>query len=188
MATAAAPGQMFENQLDAKKGWPSPTALDFTAKISANVLYSMVAGQVAHLNSAGELEPGVVAKQMGLFLFQGKTDLDVNASGGTAGGVTQWIPINPKGGVACFVAKAPMELETTEYDTSLTYARNEPLRSPTGNGATDYASANSGKLINSGITFGTNAYCGVVSGGTVTNSYGMRAIRFWPVYQPTNAA
>lgn len=186
MATAPAPGQMFSNMLDAKKGWPSPVALDYTVKISPNVLYNAVPGQVGHLNSVGQWEPGVVGKQMGLFLFQGVTDLDVNSTGGTAGGVTQWIPISPTGKAMALVAKGPYELETTEFDSTLTYAIGDPLRSPTGNGATNYTDGtNSGKLVNSGFTFGTNAYCGVTSAGVLTNSYGVKVIRFWPVYQPT---
>ncbi len=187
MATAQTPGQMFENALDPKKGWPSPVALDYAVKISALVLYNAVPGQSGHLNSAGEWEPGVIARQMGLFLFQGKTDLDVNNAVGTSGGVTQWVPISPTGKAMALVAKGPYELETTEFDKTQTYVRNDILRSPTGSGASDYASG-SGQLTNQGFTFGTNAYCGVVSGGTLTNSYGQKTIRFWPVYQPTNAA
>lgn len=185
------PGQMFTNMLNPAKGWPSPSALDFRAKISANVLYSMVAGQAAHLNSAGQLEPGVVNNNMGLFLFQGATDLDVANTVGTAGGITQWIPINPVGWVMCLVAKAPFELETSEFDTTQSYVFNQPLRAPSGNGAGAYPG--SGQLTNQSVVLysqtntpqtSSTAVCGLVSRGTFKNSYGIPTLAFWPVWAP----
>jgi hypothetical protein len=176
------PGQMFTNMLNPAKGWPNPIALDFRALVSANVLYNMVAGQSAHLNSSGQLEPGVIAKQMGLFIFQGVNELDVNNAQSSG----QWVPITPKGYIMCLVAKGPYELETTEYDSTQVYAFNDALRSPTGNAANAYPG--SGQLTNQGFTFGTNAYCGVVSRGQLKNSYGQNVLAFWPVYQPTSAA
>ncbi len=188
----AVPGQMFDHMLNPDKGWPSPTALDFTAKISANVLYALTAGQVCHLNSVGELEPGVKAWQMPLFIFQGAESLDVNNS--SAGG---WYPISPTGKVMCLVGKGPYELWTTEFNTSLTYAPNDPLRAPVGNAAIDIAGgggAESGRLTNS-ITYTIadtiassgnkwQAICGIVSKGKFTNAYGKSSLAFWPVHLP----
>jgi hypothetical protein len=177
------PGQMFTHTLNPVKGWPNPAALDYRAKVSANVLYDMFAGQACHLNSAGQYEPGVIGQQMGMFIFQGVNELDVN----NAQSPGQWIPLNPSGNVMSIVAKSPVELETTEFDATQTYTPNQPLRAPTGNGSSAYASG-SGQLTNQSWVFGTNAYCGLVTGrGVFKNSYQQSVISFWPVYQPVSA-
>jgi hypothetical protein len=181
------PGQMFANSLNPAKGWPSPVALDFRAKASPNVLYNMVAGQACHLNASGQLEPGVVNRQMGLFIFQGVNELDVNNQQSPG----QWVPINPSGNIMCLVAKGPYELETTEFDATQTYSYNQPLRAPSGNAAGAYPG--SGQLTNQGVTLAcdTNtpvsaatAACGLVSRGTFRNSYGIPALAYWPVWYP----
>lgn len=186
------PGQMYDHMLNADKGWPSQTALDYAAKISANVLYDLTAGQVCHLNASGELEPGVVRWQMPLFIFQGKNDLDVNNSNNG-----EWYPISPSGRVMCLVGKGPFELWTTEFDSDLTYAPNEPLIAPTGNAAIDVhdgGGTESGRLTNN-ITYTIadtiassgnkwQAVCGIVSKGKFTNAYGKTVLAFWPVWFP----
>lgn len=183
--TAPLPGQMFDHMLNADKGWPSQTALDFTANISANVLYALQPGQVCHLNSSLQLEPGVANWQMPMFIIQGANDLDVNnANNG------QWYPISPRGGVACLVGKGPYELWTTEFDTTQTYTPNQPLRAPTGLAANQ--AGISGTLTNQGViaiaTSSTTytAICGLVSKGVVTNAYGKQVLCFWPVWYPGN--
>jgi hypothetical protein len=194
---ATSPGQMYENALNPSKGWPSQSALDHTAKISPNVLYDLKAGQTCHLNTVGQLEPGCVKAQMALWIFQGANDLDVNAAPGYSNSGTnlEWQPVSPTGRVACFVAKGSFELETTEFDSTLTYAPNDPLRAPTGNTATSYA-AGSGKLTNAGVTLtsqtntpatSSTAVCGLVSRGAFTNNFGRKVLAFWPVWYPGNA-
>ena len=180
----ALPGQMFDHMLNPAKGWPSQSALDCTARISANVLYDLVAGQVCHLNAQGEIEPGVISTQMGLFIFQGKNDLDVNNQGND-----QWIPVSPTGKVMALVATGAFELETTEFDATQVYARNQLLRAPVGNGVNDYVALGSGRLTNQGVTLYTTAVCGVVSRGVFKNNYGKNVLAYWPVYLPgtTNA-
>lgn len=181
------PEQMYTHMLNAEKGWPSQTALDFSAKISANVDFDMPAGRCCHLNSSGELEPGVVRWQMPLFIFQGANSFDVNPSGGG-----QWWPATPTGKVMALVATGGYELWTTEYDTDLTYNRNDPLRAPTGNTAGDEDTA--GVLTNDDVLTVVDtiasasdkytAIVGIVSQGVKTNAYGVSVLCFWPVYHP----
>jgi len=168
--------------LNPAKGWPSQSALDFTAQISPNVLYDLRAGQSGHINSVGQLEPGVSLLQMGLFFFQGQNDLDVNNQRNN-----QWTPIQPSGNVACFVATGAFEIETTEFDTTQTYNFNDHLISPTGNALANQFT--SGVLTNQGVgtlyTGGSmKARVGVVSRGVFTNNYGVLVIAFWPIYLP----
>ncbi len=180
------PGQMYDHMLNASKGWPSQTALDYTAKISANVLYDLRAGQICSLNSAGELEPGCRRWSMALFLLQGANDLDVVATTG------DWYPISPGGNVACLVATGGFELWTTEFDSTQTYVPGEPLRSPVGNSSG--AELTSGILTNQSVlaisaTIASSGdkytnICGIVSKGKFTNAYGKSCLGFWPVYYP----
>lgn len=180
------PGQMFDHMLNPAKGWPHQAALDFQARISANVQYAMVAGQCAHLNAAGELEPGCELTQMPLFMFQGLLDLDVNPTGNN-----QWTPTSPSGRVMCLPGKGPYELETTEWDSSVTgYVPNALLTSPVGNGPTAYPPSGQ-------VTLNTvvppNLYSatmttivGCVSRGVFTNAYGTQVLAFWPMFLPGN--
>ena len=191
---ATVPGQMFTNQLNPAKGWPSPSALDCRAKISPLVLYSMVAGQAAHIDNSGLIQPGVVNNTMGVFIFQGANEYDTNNTPSPG----QWYPINPSGNILCLVAKAPYELESTEFDATQTYTPNQPLRAPSGNTATAYggqtAGPNSGQLTNQSVVLysqtntpqsSATAVCGIVSNrGVFKNSYGQAVVAFWPVWAP----
>jgi hypothetical protein len=94
------------------------------------------------------------------------------------------------------VAKGAYELFTTEFDTTQSYAPNQPLRAPVGN----TTAGTGGLLTNQGVvdigTFvaaysasstTTNYYtnvCGIVSSGTSQNAYGVLVLNFWPVWYP----
>ena len=185
------PSAMYLNTLNPLKGWPSPTAVDFTGKISANVTVKPVnAGRVVHvssiLNNVPQLELGCVGPQMAIFLFQSSLDFDVTNPGVT-GDYTYGI--SPKGISSGLVACGAYELETTEFDQTRQYLPNQPLRSPASN--TD--AVNGGILTNQGIGVNAsatyaNAICGVVSRGVYKNAYGQQALAFWPVYLPHPSA
>ena len=51
-----APSLMFEHGLDVAKGWFHTAALDFVAKMSANVTFVVPDARVVHVNSSGEFE------------------------------------------------------------------------------------------------------------------------------------
>lgn len=183
-----APSQMFLHTLNPLKGWPSPHALDFTGKLSANVTVNPVnAGRVVHVSTivsgVPQLELGCVGPQMAIFLFQASNDYDVSNPGGPAG--TDWYAIAPKGINSGLVATGSYELETTEFDQAQTYLPNQPLRSP----ALNTDATNGGILTNQGIGVAsthsfTAAFCGVVSRGVYRNAYGQLALAFWPIYNP----
>ncbi|MEM5809081.1 MAG: hypothetical protein QXH92_04180 [Candidatus Aenigmatarchaeota archaeon] len=190
--------QMYTHTLNPLKGWPSPTALDFTAGISVEVTnkrnsgdlppdYVLHAGMVCSLHPTdNKLVPGVRGHAMPLFIFQGELAADVYRPNPNDVG---WIAINPSGRIACLVATGAYELETTEFVDTLSYQVNDLLRSPT-------KGANAGKLTNANAVAacdtndpGTNsvAIVGVVSRPPYTNAYGRRVIAFWPVWYPGRA-
>lgn len=190
--------QMYDHQLNATKGWPSPSALDYSAKKSADVDYDLRAGQVCHLNADGELEPGCRRWQVPLFIFQGSTEFDTDNSSQN----DEWYPITPSGNIMCLVGLGAYELWTTEFDTTLTYAVGDPLRSPVGNTSGDELL--SGILTNADVLTVVDtiasagdkytnicgiATAGIAAGRTVTgpeytNAYGKAVLAFWPVWFP----
>ncbi len=177
----AAPRKMTAHTLEAPKGWPSPHAVDFQAKISANVsLDPVFAGKVVHLNGDGEFEMGVSGTQMALFLFQNSDDPDVSNDGGDpATEVDVWVPISPTGKIGALVAAGAYELASTEYKAADESAMtpNAILTANTSN------STSAGGQLEVGV-ISTQAICGVVSRGVRTNSHGKKEVFFWPVWLP----
>lgn len=187
----ATPTQMFAHVICILKGWPSPTALDFTGKLHSAVTISpLPAGRCVHVFSIEAVvygpgtsggcplfKTGVTGTQMGIFTLQGSADFDVQNSGGT-----DWYEIAPKGIMSGVVATGAYEIETTEYDTSLTYAPNDPLAANAAD--TDSDPETGGGCLTNDCEVYTDAIVGVVSRSTYTNAYGRSALAFWPVYLP----
>ncbi len=174
----AAPRQMTANTLNALKGWPQPSAVDYHTEFAESVVTTVLPGSVVHLDSDGKYALGVGnLAVMPLFMFNGSDDPDVVNEGGdpaTEKGV--WIGINPTGQAMALVANGAYELVSTSF-VSGTYEPNDPLTSATSGG-------NAGKL--SVGTLWTNCTCGIVSRGVVDNGYGHDAVAFWPVFLPPN--
>jgi hypothetical protein len=186
------PRSMTAHTLNPTKGWPSPHALDCRARLSANVTIDPVyAGRVVHLNSVGELEMGVpdVAASTGkahmpLFLFPNSDDPDVqNPASNPASVAGGWVPVAPQypsGPAMALVATGGYEFESTEYNSSQSYAPGDGLT----------ATASNSDSATGGVLLKGNAYAkslvGVVSRGVVTNGHGVSALAFWPVFLPRN--
>ena len=187
-----APRQMTAHMLDALKGWPSPHAVDFHAKLSANVTIDPVfAGRCVHLNSAGEYEMGIddtaANVAMPIFLFQNSDDPDVANDGGDAATeVGVWVPTAPTGMIMGLVAAGAFELFSTEFEpeaTAGTYAPNDPLSAVDDN--TDAATG--GRITKNGIAAYANHLVGIVSRGVIER-YQRNVLAFWPYNLPANAA
>lgn len=188
----AVPRQMTAHTLEAPKGWPSPHAVDFAAKLSANVTIDPVfSGRVVHLNASGEFEMGlptaVGASHMPIFLFNNSDDPDVENPGGDAATVSGvWVAIAPTGKMMGLVAAGAYEMESTEFEaeaTAGTYAPGDPLSATADN--TDATTG--GRITKNGITAYGDPLCGVVSRGVLSNSHGQNALAFWPVWLPRQA-
>jgi hypothetical protein len=182
----ANPRQMFDHTLDAIKGWFQMAALDYTAKISANVEVSVYAGRCAHINAVGEFELGCTGSMMPIFLLQNGTDNDVSNDGGTT-----WYPIGPTGTITGLVGSGSYELETTEFDSANTYAPNEYLRCKSSSQSSDDAG-----LLTNASTVAAEAgsgnptnIVGVVSRGVrKRQSDRNNVLAFWTVYKPGKAS
>lgn len=77
--------QPTAHMLQPVKGWDSMAHLDFVAPIATTV-DNALPGTVMHLNSFGQLEPGLTAQGMGMYLFYKMNDEDVQPYPLTADG------------------------------------------------------------------------------------------------------
>ena len=175
----AAPRQMTANTLNALKGWPSQSAVDYSTKLDASITTTVLAGSVVHVDpTSGNYKLGNAADQVPLFTFQNSDDPDVANDGGDAGvggdkGV--WVPVSPSGNIMALVATGAYELTSTQFDgtTEADYAINVPLTG-LATGKIDATTYN-----------GTGGICGVVSRkGFQDNGYGHDCIAFWPYFLP----
>lgn len=164
------PAQMFDHELNPRKGWPSPYAVDYAAEYADDETTYAFAGRVASLDSNGKFVVGLSATSaMAIFLFQNYTDFDVRSDVGNISG--------ERG--SGLVAIGAYELQTTEFVPD-TYAPNDLLTVNDG-GVT---AANVGKLELG--TLGVDAIVGVVSSGQSDSEHNadIKFLAFWPVYQP----
>jgi hypothetical protein len=178
----AAPRQMTANTLNALKGWPSQSAVDFHSKFDATILAAnepILAGSVVCLGADGEFELGIdAADRMPLFLFNNSDDPDVENDGGDASTLSGvWVPVAPTGQAMALVAVGAYELTSTQFVTGGNIdVPNTPLWS-------DDAGGNIGKLDDT-TWGGAKTVVGVVSRGVVDNGYGHDSVAFWPVFFP----
>lgn len=189
------PRRLTDHTLDGLKGWFNMHAVDKVAKFNATDLATLTAaghtayaGRTVHLHSDGTFKYGVTDRSMPMWLFPNADDPDVSNDGGDpATEVGAWVAIAPTKEMVAIVGCGALELSTTEFDATLTYAYNDTLTAPTGT-----TNASSGKLTNADAVPYTNPVCGVVSlgrgptdsTGDYQNSHGVKVLNFWPWYIP----
>jgi len=193
----AVPRQMTAHTLEAKKGWPSPHAVDFSAKFATsgtNALidgYVAFAGSIVSLDTSGNFVYGVANGFMPMWLLQNSDDPDVENPGGTllsgaSGTSGAWSAVAPTGVITALPAAGAYELATTEFSgTGL--LPNDPLRA--GTSADDGDHADRGKVSEYAWaqSDGTEPdVVGIVSRAEANNSHGISELSFWPVYLPTS--
>lgn len=176
----AVPTKMTTHMLDGLKGWPRPHAVDFSAKLSANVTIDpLPSGRVVHLNSVGEYETGAESGEMPLFTFPNSNDPDVQNDGGDPAEDNDlpWVATAPTGEIMALVAIGAYELWTTEYDPEGEYAPNTPLKA-----LHDNTGGTLGGAVEVGI-IGTDHIVGIVSRGLISR-WNKQVLAFWPVFCP----
>jgi len=159
------PNQMYTNELNPRKGWPSPYAVDYAAAYATGVT-GITAGMCCSLDANGAFVAGVGDHDMGIFIFQNQSDFDVRSDvGNIAGGIGSGL-------VAC----GAYELQTTAFVPGV-YAPNDPLTST-------QVGANAG-LLSVGTPY-TDPIVGVVSSGQSDSEHDatIKFLAFWPVYLP----
>ena len=178
---------MTAETLNALKGWPQQSAVDFEAHMDSAITDRVPAGACVSLNTSLRFVLGcddASGNPMPMFLFHASDDPDVALDApdpSTEKGV--WVPISATGVNMALVAVGAYELVSTNWDTTIpaaSYLPNLKLTSP-------MAPAADAGVITLG-TLGTNVICGVVSRGVVNNGYGTDALAFWPWFGPVYPA
>ncbi len=175
------PVQMTAKTLNAFKGWPSMSAVDFVGQLHDDLANTRVyPGTVVHIDPASDkFKLGIGDNTyMPMFLFNGSDDADVqNYGGDPAADQDAWVPSIPAGDMMALVAIGAYELVSTQFVDD-DYAANDHLTAAV-------SGDDAGKLAVG--TVYTDTICGVVSRGVVDNGYGRDALAFWPVYIPPTA-
>ena len=167
-------GQMYDHELNPRKGWGpgSPGCLEKALAIASGET-GIYAGSAVHIDASNQYKLGSETETTTqgyppLFAFQGQDDFDVNPDlGNVAGGVLM--------ALSCL---GTFELETTELTASQTFVPGAYL--------TPDASGDLGTG-----TMGTDTICGIVSeigsnsDGSFENEHGQDVVRFWTCYFPS---
>lgn len=160
------PGQMYDHELNQKKGWPSPYAVDVHAKVKDEES-GIYAGSVISLDANSEFVLALSSDTaMAVFALQNQTDPDVRSDKGNLAG-------DVASGLA---AVGALELQTTEFVAD-TYVPNDPL-------TVESTGDNKGKLKKG--TVYTDPIVGVVSLGESDSEHNatIKFLAFWPVWLP----
>jgi len=182
--------QPFEQELQPIHGWFEEAPLEKVRPLKSALLTgttAVPAGRCVSLDSNGDIVLGLSSNHaMPMWLKQGKDSLDVQNDGTSpVTSTVHWHAVVPRGWVSALVATGGYELQTPEFDTTKTYAANDPLTADT-----------AGKLTNASVTLYTTPVVGVCSwhetqkatgsatGPVGTNAHGVKVITFWPVYLP----
>lgn len=190
----ATPRQMTAHFVDGIKGWPAPHAVDFAAKLSANVTIDpFFAGRCVHLNASGEFETGAPDLKasgkvpMPMWTFQNDDDPDVSNDGGITGSEDDdpggWMAVSPTKVQMALPAAGAYELETTEFESEASlgsvYEPNHCLQAVHAN-----TNATTGGRMTKG-TLGTHVIVGLVSKAVYQHKVALKnVLRFWPTIFP----
>ena len=177
MPGTTVPAQMFNHELNAVKGWPSPYGLDKSGPIDPATT-GILKGMCCSLNSSGNFIRGCPNGAMPIFAIPNQSDFDVDSDYGNISG----------GNLMGLVAVGSFELQTTEY-SGTGFGPNIPLISPaTQTSATVGANTGStgpGLLVATVIGNATDTIVGICSTlAPFTNEFGKLFLQFWPVFIP----
>jgi hypothetical protein len=193
---ATAPNLITEKGLDVKKGWFQMAALDYDAKLSSAVTFTVPRGRVVHVDSAGDFRPGAHNTGVAIFLLNGSGEADVSnpgwGQGQGAGGANatqsaanfMHIAIAPTGKMSGLVATGGYEIASTEFDSSRSYAPGDLLTAT----ASNSNATTGGRITNESVEQFVTPVVGVVSSGKAKNHNGAYALSFWTVWLPGEAA
>lgn len=157
------PSQMYTNEMNPVKGWPSPYALDKSAAVTSGQT-GIVRGMCLSLDSngtfvKGESTDGAVA----IFALNGQDEFDSNSDvGNISGGVLSGL-----------VSLGAYEIQTSSYVDAV-YPVNGPLT---------FATAGDLGKVTTGAAY-TDTLVGVVTADVAANEHGISVLTFWTCWIP----
>ena len=192
----AANQQMYDQALNVLKGYAPTYGLDKQAKLAADLRLESIgapAGRVVYLTEDGEFALGGAGHTMPIFLVSNSDDRDVSNDGvSPISGIRNWVGVNPPaaGKMNGLVASGGYELQTTEFDSDLTYAPNDLLTADA-----------EGILTNDDVVQYVDWICGVASwheqgkvgdaaatSASGNNAHGVAVLTFWTYFLPAAVA
>jgi len=204
------PAQMFDNELNPRKGWPSQSAVDKSLPIwieddnrfgqASTFQQDICSGMVVHIARDGDgvdkFRLGLNDDNVAIFLFPNAKDFDVSGDrgniigSGSASVAAAAFNGAIAGNISGLVALGAYELETTSFLPGNAYLPGTPLTALNPNVAW-----NADATLNPGLVRNTTWAAwraGTIAGviGTVsdegvrTNEFGKTVIRFWPEHLP----
>lgn len=189
------PRQMYTHNLEILKGLTALSGfqLDFQAQFDATEKATITGGYIptgrcVSLNSSGKFRLGAEGG-VPMWLLQNSDDNDVAIDGGDLSTDSDAFATGYLNGIMnAVVAGGGHMLGTTEFQTSLTYAPNEPLKAPLGDGSASQLLNTAGKLTNATCKFYQHWVVGVVAegrnSGSPKNAHGKHILVFWPYFLP----
>lgn len=179
-----APPLMYEHGFDVKKGWFDMAALDFVAKLSAEVAFVVPRGRAVHLNVDKQFEMGCHNTGITIFLLNGSEDFDVDNPGTTAAGNFMHRAIMPSGDMSGLVATGAYEFDNTEFDSTKDYASGDLLTAIADNDDATVGGVLTNEVESSPVEQFVDPVCGVVSSGKHKNHNGIFTLSYWSVWLP----
>lgn len=187
--------QMYTYNLEILKGLTALSGfqLDFQAQFDATEIATITGGFIptgrcVSLNTSGKFRLGAEGG-MPMWLLQNSDDNDVALDGGDMSTDTDAYATGYLNGIMnAVVATGGHMLGTTEFQQSLTYVVNEPLKAPLGDGSASQLLNTAGKLTNASCKFYANWVVGVVAESrntsTPQNAHKKNILVFWPFFLP----
>jgi len=165
------PQQMYDHECNVLKGWWHMHALDKSGVIADGEV--ILAGSVCYMDQSKEFRAGLPENVLGMFAWPSSGDYDVSADvGNIQSKVFMALPTT-----------GPYELQTTEYDDTMTYNVNDYL---TGwdQQLADYTPALKGK-VRLGSPY-VNTIVGICSAAPERNENGKLWMSLWTYHLPIN--
>lgn len=180
--TIRGPERMFSHTLEPLSGWWDEHTLQKTGILELEDDETMHKGSVMSISPAdGNFRKGLIWNTPAVFAFNGSEEHDAASDypGSAIGPGNDGAAIDGSNilGLPCLGA---FELETTEFDTEVSYSPMQPLT------GFEPGHAKAG-LITAGEFF-EDTVCGIVTDGVNENHYGYNALRFWTYFLPSSAA
>lgn len=179
--------------LDFLRGWPTYVPLTARGKKASSITGDILGGRVCHLNNSGEFELGATGTQVPIFIFHPSNSDAVAQVYDTEDGA---VGSPPEGTLFGLIGIGPYELQSTEFQSGVTFNYNDLLTSPTvgqdanlSGGATEdeagmlYKTRSWNEGDGAAVTTADNV-CAVVSQPVSTNGHGRQVLSFWTVYLP----
>lgn len=164
------PNQMYDHELNVLKGWfAGMHFLDHSGPIADGE--TILAGSVVYKDGAGEFRSGNPDNTLAMFAWPNSADFDVSADVGNIQSFN----------LTALPVTGAYEVQTTEFETALTYNVNDYLGAHFP-GKPNYSASELGKIY-VGVPY-VDTIVGIVSKGATENDFKKEVVSLWTYHLP----